>query len=403
MKYYAVTEDPNELIHWGRRGMKWGKHIFGKDRERSQAFKNAAKKLKSGIAEKKTQWREASIQRSKDRTKMWNQKMREQDKKLDYKLGKYKYNLAMRQLRRETRAEDKARRQEAKSEKLFNKRVQEAREGNLRYGKLTDEQVLRLTNRLAMEQRARALGNTERPKHRLAKRIKEAAEEGMLQGAARGGAAYIEETWRAKGKAHGEYVANKAYGKKIAKQRARQNKILDEQRRESRRKDIDEDIKNEGYRADVMSAQSSSIFAHPFSSVRRSAGAINKAQRERDRLALKRANDNIEIEAAREVAKENAREQARMGLIGTREQKKLAESVNKAREKAFQDEVKYQFAMDKYYRDLDDYEGEQNRVTTAPTMPELPTYRVHRLMSGVTLPQPKRKDKNGGKKGGNKS
>ena len=28
MKYYAVTDDPNELLHYGRLGMKWGQHIF---------------------------------------------------------------------------------------------------------------------------------------------------------------------------------------------------------------------------------------------------------------------------------------------------------------------------------------------------------------------------------------
>ena len=48
MKYYAVTEDPRELYHYGVKGMKWGQHIFGEDpRPKSPAYKKAMANGKS--------------------------------------------------------------------------------------------------------------------------------------------------------------------------------------------------------------------------------------------------------------------------------------------------------------------------------------------------------------------
>lgn len=191
MKYYAVTDDPNELMHYGRKGMKWGQHIFG-DKPRSAAYRRASSKLsrsmRNGIAKAKANWarkHSPTVLRAKAKAK------------------------AVKQQARAAR----------KEEKFMKKAIQRAREGRLRYGKLTDEQVRRVTERLALERNARQLGSTEKPKFKT--RLKEAVQEGMLQGATRGGAAYIEERWRAKGK----YAAQKKYGEKIAKAEARaQNK-----------------------------------------------------------------------------------------------------------------------------------------------------------------------------------
>lgn len=206
MKYYAVTDDPNELMHYGRLGMKWGQHIFSGTK--SLAYKRAANKLsrrmRNGIASKVSHWRKqptAAELRAKAKAKAAKQEAR-----------------AYR-----------------KEQRFMNKAVQRAREGRLRYGKLTDDQVRRVTERLALERNARQLGSTEKPKFRT--RMKEALQEGMLQGATRGGAAYIEERWRAKGK----YAAQKKYGAKIAKQEARdqlrKNKILDRANEKKRDKE----------------------------------------------------------------------------------------------------------------------------------------------------------------------
>ena len=215
MKYYAVTEDPNELAHYGRLGMKWGQHIFGG--QKSAAYKRSSSKLsrsmRNGIASKKTSWRKSpspAVLRAK--------------------------------------AKAKAAKQEAKAfkkeQKFMAKAIQKAREGKLKYGKLTDAQVQRVTERLQLEQRARQLGSTEKPKFRT--RMKDAVQEGMLRGAATGTAAYIEEQWRAKGKVK----ANQKYGKKLAKANAREKmyenkysdkynakRIAKKQRQEERREE----------------------------------------------------------------------------------------------------------------------------------------------------------------------
>ena len=191
MKYYAVTDDPNELMHYGRKGMKWGQHIFG-DKPRSAAYRRASSKLRrsmrNGIAKAKANWAR-------------------------------KHSPTVLRAKAKAKAAKQQARAARKEEKFMNKAIQRAREGRLRYGKLTDEQVRRVTERLALERNARQLGSTEKPKFKT--RLKEAVQEGMLQGATRGGAAYIEERWRAKGK----YAAQKKYGEKIAKAEARaQNK-----------------------------------------------------------------------------------------------------------------------------------------------------------------------------------
>lgn len=186
MKYYAVTDDPNELMHYGVKGMRWGEHIFGEDkkssgsRKRSSGYKNASNKLSKtmqyGINAVKAKWAKAHTP------------------------------AALR-----AKAQRKAQRKE---ERFMRKAVQKAREGNLRYGKLSDDQVRKVTERLALEQRARILGSTEKPSFR--KRMKEAMQEGMLRGTTAGGAAYIEEQLRAKGR----FKAIKRYGAKMAKEEA---------------------------------------------------------------------------------------------------------------------------------------------------------------------------------------
>ena len=224
MKYYAVTNDPNELAHYGRLGMKWGQHIFGG--QKSAAYKRASSKLsqsmRNGIASKKSSWRKSpspAVLRAKAKAKA-------------------------------AKKEAKAFRKE---QKFMDKAVQRAREGRLKYGKLSDDQVRRVTERLALEQRARQLGSTEKPKFKT--RLKNAVQEGMLRGAAAGGAAYIEEQWRAKGRV----AASKKYGKKLAKIEARdqayKNKYLDKDNAKRQAKKERAEEKKEAKRAEELSRE----------------------------------------------------------------------------------------------------------------------------------------------------
>lgn len=142
MKYYAVTEDPNELMHYGILGMKWGvrkerpRHVGS--RKRSPAYKKAQSKLgkmmKSGIKKAEANWKA--------------------------------YNSP-----------------EAKYARQTDRAIQQARKGKLKYGKLTDEQVRRVTERLDLERQARALSNTERT---FINRLGRSVSEGIVTGVGQG-------------------------------------------------------------------------------------------------------------------------------------------------------------------------------------------------------------------------
>ena len=188
MKYYAVTDDPNELLHYGVKGMKWGQHIFGKEREHSAGYRRAASKLSSkarhGISGTTSHW---------------------------------KRNVSPAVLR--AKAQIKAAKKQAhafvKEQRFMKRAIQKARENRLKYGKLSDDQVRRVTDRLTLEQRARQLGGTENPSFR--RRMSGAFKDGMVRGTANGSAAYVEEKFRAKAR----YETQKKYGAKLAKLEAK--------------------------------------------------------------------------------------------------------------------------------------------------------------------------------------
>jgi len=189
MTYYAVTDDPNELAHWGIKGMKWGvrhdKPRHSGSRRRSAAYRKASAKLskamQNGIAKVETKW------------KVYNSP-------------------------------------KAREERFMKKAMQQARNGTLKYGKLTDDQVRRVTDRLYLEKQARQLGSTEKP--RYSKRLKMAIGEGIISGIGGGTGAYIEERFRGRGRATAEIKAQqrkeKYEGSRRVQERRARNKQLED-------------------------------------------------------------------------------------------------------------------------------------------------------------------------------
>ena len=202
MKYYAVTEDPNELLHYGVKGMKWGQHIFGK--ERSPGYHRALGKLRSAASTiKKSRVQRSMVKEQKRQDKyakavakaqqriQLTENLHTLDQMKSYERGIDKRNNTLSKV---DRAAAKRERLYAKSEAKMDKYIQQAREGTLKYGKLSDDQVQRITSRLATEKSARALGNTEKT---WRQQKKEARRQGKLQGITRGTAAAMEEVARA--------------------------------------------------------------------------------------------------------------------------------------------------------------------------------------------------------------
>ena len=130
----------------------------------------------------------------------------------------------------------------AKEERFMQKAMQQARNGTLKYGKLSDAQVKRITERLALERNARQLGSTENPSY--LKRIRSAVGEGVVRGIGQGTGAYIEERFRGRGRTTAEIKADKRKSKyesdqKIQKRKAR-NKVNQEYYEEAAKRGYDE-------------------------------------------------------------------------------------------------------------------------------------------------------------------
>lgn len=194
MKYYAVTNDPTELMHYGIKGMKWGVirtdaqlgHPSKPKKPRSAAYKKAESKLgkmmKSGIKKAEAHWQEHNS------------------------------------------PENKAYRAYKKAEKRFEKHLQKAREGRLRYKGISDAEVARITDRLALERQSRSLSGAEKPK--FIRRLGSAAGEGVL----RGTSSYI----NARMEGRGRTTAEIKKAKRLARFEARDSTIRREAKREAR-------------------------------------------------------------------------------------------------------------------------------------------------------------------------
>lgn len=208
MTYYAVTDDPNELVHWGVKGMRWGvrhdkpRHSGSRsNKPRSIAYKKAQSKLgkmmKSGIKKAEAKWKA--------------------------------YNSP-----------------KAKEERFMKKAMQQARTGTLKYGKLTDAQVRKVTNRLALERDARQLGSTENPK--FGKRLKTAVGEGIIRGIGMGTASYIDERFKGRGRTTAEIKADKRKAKYEGRDDVQRRRARNKQTEEFYKTAYEEGINPDNYR-----------------------------------------------------------------------------------------------------------------------------------------------------------
>lgn len=167
MNYYAVNNDSRSLSHHGIKGMKWGiirtdaqlGHPKASSKPRSSAYLKAKQKLsegmKKGIEKAKDSWRE--------------------------------YNAP----------ENKEYRAYKKSEKLYQKHLQQARKGKLKYKNVkSDDELYRITERLNSERASRALSNAEQG---FISRFKTSVGEGLVQGAGKGASAYVEARFKGRG------------------------------------------------------------------------------------------------------------------------------------------------------------------------------------------------------------
>lgn len=336
MKYYAVTEDPRELYHYGVKGMKWGQHLFGDDlRPKSAAYKRAASKLRANLtnkvktfkatakasAEQRAIKRRANeqnnymkaVQKTQNRMALLNNLSTLDNERKQYKqvvsadkhtnkADKYASKFA----RIEEKASDAKTRQDykqakkaLKSEKHMNKLMQEAREGRLHYGRLSEEQISRVQNRLNMEEQARKLGGKEKPSWHQQK--KEARRAGKLQGITRGTAAAMEETARAMANFGVNHALDRLAKRSLAKQEGKENKARSRAQNKKTHHEVKQDLKQELYEEQIRSGEG--VLARTFTG-KTAAQRANKLQELRDTKKLQEANTQARIDAQKDMDKE---------------------------------------------------------------------------------------------------
>ena len=253
MKYYAVTDDPNELLHYGRLGMKWGKHIFG-DKPKSPGYKKALSKLKNTKNANERNRRYAKVAKNKSviekindahqsykiRSDINRENRRRRNMEKSYeKIKRYEQDAQYKAFMRQAKETKNA----LKVEKNFDKILQKAREGRLRYGKLNDDQIRRVQERLASEETARKLGGREKPSWHLQK--KNARREGKLLGITKGTAAAMEEVARAGTKYGINHLMNRTKLKTAAKQEGKNERIKNRVKNKKSAREIKQEVKDE--------------------------------------------------------------------------------------------------------------------------------------------------------------
>lgn len=333
MKYYAVTEDPNELLHYGVKGMKWGKHLFGDDlRPKSHAYKNALGKLR-GFAKKasksvKKSVQQMSMDRQKKQQEKYNQAVAKAQNRIntienlrnvdtitnyekqlnrDYSRSKKQAAITSKYENNNAKVNARLARRYAKNEGKMDKFMQQAREGTLKYGQLSEDQVRRVTDRLALERSARSLGNTEKPKFRS--RLKDAIQEGVLQGVVQGTAAGMKEVAVAKVQ---NRLSNKRALDKENRLDAQRQREANRIRNKKTRKDIRDEVKQEAYEADIRNG--TSVWDrgswYTTSGAAKRLNALNEQNSERQ-FRLEQERKNIDAKRQDQLNAERAEEQLR--------------------------------------------------------------------------------------------
>jgi hypothetical protein len=396
MKYYAVTEDPRELYHYGVKGMKWGQHLFGEDlRPKSPAYKRAASKLKAGLTNKIKSFRSNSNARSAQRE--INKRAKEQNNymksvmktqkrlnmldslsKLDQEKAAYKQSNNIQKINTrddkyakkfeqinakaavaKTKQDYKQAKKSLKAEKHMNKLLQEAREGRLHYGQLSEEQISRVQNRLNMEDQARKLGGKEKPSWRQQK--KEARRAGVLKGITAGTSAAMEEVARA-GAIYGiNHILDRQKLKSAAKQEGKENKAKQRAQNKKTHRDVKQDLKQELYEEQIRSGEG--VIARTFTGKTAKARANNlymlqRQNKLRDKYQDYLEENNLTDKQARKLYRENldSDEKSKFGSVRgpkmrksiATQQAKLLAAVNKQKEDKRKDEQFRDKVYDKY-------------------------------------------------------
>lgn len=384
MKYYAVTEDPRELYHYGVKGMKWGQHLFGDDlRPKSAAYKRAASKLRANLsnkiktfkasakanAEQRAIKRRANeqnnymkaVQKTQNRMALLNNLSTLDNERKQYKqvvsadkhankTDKYAAKFA----RIEAKANDaklsqdyKQAKKALKSEKHMNKVMQEAREGRLHYGKLSEEQISRVQNRLNMEEQARKLGGKEKPSWRQQK--KEARREGTLRGITAGRAAAMTEVAKAAAQFGVQHALDRWMKRSAAKQEGKEQRVKDRARNKKTARDIKRDVKQELQEMSIRSGEGAfSRLDNRLMTSSEKARRLKELERENkieDRYNVYLAEKGLTNKQAMQAYKEGLSEGDRKKF------NKLTDNQQMARLLSSEDDRKERESKDRQFRD----------------------------------------------------
>lgn len=286
MNYYSIDDNSQELMHHGIKGMKWGvirtdaqlghpinprntkRLVRNFDRKsRSPAYISASSKLrkmmKSGIEKAQSDWNTYNSPENK----------------------------AIRQQKRDV---NKAVRAYKRNERLFEKHVQLARQGRLKYKGISDSEVQRITDRLALERNARNLSGAERQS--IIRRLTSSVGEGIVSGVGQGVSYRVTEKFSRGGKL------------KTAKKMAEQNnRIAQDKAREDFKREMHEqkvrDKYKENHDLDVEYRQTMAEEGHPFARKR----LIRNATKQKRLYDVKTQRDTEDFKRRMQEAYEKSR------------------------------------------------------------------------------------------------
>ena len=322
MKYYAVTDNPNELLHYGRLGMKWGKHIFG-DKPKSSGYKRALGKLRASANKTKAVIKKNSEQHAINKQKKQQERYAKAVEKTQRRINAIEGLNSLNRLKDIERSADKAYKNEqrfirsearmqkynarserkaekqalkyARNEKHMDKYLQQARHGKLKYGKLSDEQVREITDRLNMERSARMLGSAEKT-WRQQKR--DALRAGKLKGIEAGTAAAMTEVARAGAQYGIQHLMNRKKLDAMSRYNAKRQKEADRIKNHRTHKEVKEDLRDDLYEEAIKEGKG--VFGRRVLRVKGAAKKLNtietqRLEEDRKRKLQARIDDEMDM------------------------------------------------------------------------------------------------------------